>query len=139
MIRMNRKALSLVAAAALLPLLAGCDPFYECPSIPALWQVELHTQGEFASLEVCADDACVSSVEGSVNEHSDDLELRDISDGEWTIGSQSGDFGPLTVRAYDAAGTLVDEQQYDLEWTPTYTDKSCAGVTVAPDITLAIP
>ena len=137
MIRMKRTALSLAAAAALLPLLAGCVPSYECPSLPTIWEVELHTQGAFATFEVCADDVCVSSAEGAVNEHSDELYLRG-SGGDWTIGSRSGGFTPLTVRAYDTAGAQLDERRYDLEWTRTYTEKSCPGTVESPDVTFSI-
>lgn len=146
---MNRALVPLAAGAALLAMLTGCT-FGACPAVAYLYGVEVHTSGDVASLEVCADDECVGSAvvtvclgadcapPATVDPASPPFQVGKTSDGEWSVSSLQSAPDRLTVRAYDAAGAVVGEQTYDLEWTRTGGSEACGGPMETPPVTFDV-
>ena len=135
---MNRTALSLAAAAALLPLLAGCATPGACPAIGYVYGVDLETRGDFATLEVCADDGCASAPAGEVPADEVAPFFLTGGDGDWHVESLTGTFDALTVRALDETGTVLGEQNYDLEWTRTGGSDECGGPAKTPPLSFSL-
>jgi len=157
MIRMTRPLAALAVSAALLAALTGCSPS-ACTAIGYLYSVEVQATGEFASLEVCADGDCLASSDASpeptpesalpsgqpgqlpptFNVELPPFSLVERSDGAWTVDSLASPAEHLTVRAFDAAGTLLAEEDFDLEWTRTGGSEQCGGPMGTPPVEFSV-
>jgi len=157
MIRMTRALATLAVAAALLPALTGCG-FGACTAIGYLYSVEVRSSGEFASLEVCADGDCATSADATPEPTPEatpaaglpgelppsfDVELPPFTlveraDGRWTVGSLASTPERLTVRAYDADGGLLAEDDFALEWTRSGGSEQCGGPMETPPVDFAL-
>lgn len=119
---------------ALVPTLAGCSSG-ACPAVGYLTNVEVRTTGDFASLEACVAGDCVNSTDAP-----SDLGLFSVtSDGDhsWTIGSFQGTPDKMTLRTRDAAGAMISEKVYNLDWTRTGGSEQCGGPMETPAIDFA--
>ena len=120
-------ALVLAAASAL----SGCS-VSACPAVLYLSDVEVHTSGEFATLEACVAGDCVSSADTP----SGDGLFGVTSDGEnsWTIGSFQGSPAKMTLRTRDDAGKMIAEEVVELEWTRAGGSEQCGGPMETPAV-----
>jgi len=152
MIRMTRASALLAVGAALLATLTGCTfqlPM-ACSAIAYLYDVEVRTSGDFASLEVCAEDDCVGSAVATiclgaecgpvatVDPSLPPFQLEKTRDGEWSVSSLQSAPDRLVVRAYDDAGTLLEQEAYELEWTRTGGSEECGGPMETPPVEFAV-
>jgi len=133
---MTRAAVILVGAT----LLAGCaftNPG-ACTAIGYIYEADLQTSGDFATLEVCSGDECVvAGVEPAPDATDGSLPMLYVNagrDGHWAVGSIAGTLDSVTVRAYDTAGALLKEQDYGLEWTRTGGSEECGGPAETPPL-----
>lgn len=140
---MTRTLALAAAGVALLPALAGCS-FGACTAIGYIYAVDVHATGEFASLEVCVDDACVASAGGEASEAVQPPEgelppfaLERRSDELWSVTSLRSTPDRLTVRALDTTEAVVAERGYELEWTRTGGSEQCGGPMETPALDFA--
>jgi hypothetical protein len=133
------------AAAVLLLLamvcaLAGCvSPPYACTAVGYIDAVTVRLQGSLppgGQLEACVDDVCATSGQGDSPGTALTVAHREGS--VWQVIFSTKPPKALTIRALDAAGAVVAEHAYRLEWKRVGGSAQCGGPMKTPDLTFAV-
>lgn len=113
----------------LFATLTGCS-FGACPAIAYLYSVEVRVSGELVTLEACAAGDCVSSADAPAEPLMFAVTPAGVD--TWTVGAFPSTPDRLTLRARDAAGVVIAEERYDLDWTRTGGSEQCGGPMETP-------
>ena len=133
---MRRSLTSLTAALFLSLAVAGCSPFGgACPAIGWLNSAKIIATGA-ASLQVCILDRCVTS--GGEASRDDQFSIQTSAAGSYEVEFRMARPSSIAVTGFDAAGTEIAREKFDLVWTRTGGSEQCGGPASTPTITLTI-
>jgi hypothetical protein len=123
--------------------LAGCAPApVACPAVGWINSVVVHVEGsgaEEASVQVCDGDHCSSVAGAEPPSTGVPMIATRQDDGSWKVGIGMATPSPLTVRALDATGAVLAEQDAELAWHRTGGSAQCGGPSSAEPVTLRLP
>ncbi|WP_394279894.1 hypothetical protein [Microbacterium sp.] len=124
-----RRRWAVAVASSVVILATGCAATDGvCPAIGYLSTLEVRVVGAVAYVDdivPCVDDACTP--EGAASELGIVTSPPVRGDDTWSF---TGEFPEqMTVRALDAAGEVLADQEVDVTWTRTGGSEECGGPT----------
>lgn len=123
-------ALTMLAAAAVLPLAACSSLPLACTAVGYIYSVAVTTDirlPEGAALQVCIDQQC--TVEGEAVDYTDAsaVEIDRQTTQGWNVSFGMNTPDRLAVALLDAEGEEIARDEYQLEWVRTGGSERCGG------------